>query len=223
MQLIFTNKNIVSLDLSDCFVSLTKQIVTECFSIFHNLVSNNDVSIQNLYLSDNAIGYDVLRNTNFLECESLKSNLEVLHINNAGLGELGLSVICTVKFAKLKGIAFDRNKVKEGAVHIATIIDNSSSTLESLSCVNNEFAPQELRALVKSLSECTHLHTLILDEAKLMRSDQVEYHEDIMEHFDLLIANNPLLKHLSLGDCLCKDEFTEKMLKSLIFSETKLK
>jgi len=165
----------------------------------------------------------VLKNINFLECESLKSNLEVLQIKNAGLGELGLSVICTVKFAKLKGIAFDRNKIKEGAVHLATIVDNSRATLESLSCVNNEFAPSELRSLVKSLSECTCLHTLILDEAKLMRSDQSEHHEDIMENFDLLIANNPGLKHLSLADCLCKDEFTEKMLKSLIFSETKLK
>lgn len=165
----------------------------------------------------------MLKNINFLECERLKSDLEVLHINNAGLGELGLSVICTVKFARLKGIAFDRNKIKEGAVHLAKMVDNSRRTLQSLSCVNNEFAPAELRSLVSALGSCTELTSLTLDEAKLMRSDQSQHHEDIMEHFDLLIANNPGLKHLSLADCLCKDEFTEKMLKSLIFSETKLK
>lgn len=134
-----------------------------------------------------------------------------------------MSIICTVKFAKLKGIAFDRNKIKEGAIHIATIINNSKNTLEYLSCVNNEFAPKELSTLISSLQECTYLKTLILDEAKLMRSDQAEFHEEIMENFDLMIANNPNLVKLSLADCLCKDDFTEKMLKSLIFSETKLK
>jgi len=162
------------LDLSDCFVSLTKQIVTECFTAFHKLIIDNDVCIKKLYLSDNAIGFDVLKNTNFLDCNTLKTNLEVLEINNAGLGELGLSVICLVQFEKLRGIAFDRNKIKEGAVHIATIINNSKNTLESLSCVNNEFAPKELSELIKSLQDCSHLHKLILDEAKLMRSDQSE-------------------------------------------------
>lgn len=113
-----------------------------------------------------------MKNINFLDCETLKSNLEILHINNAGLGELGLSVICTVKFTKLKEIAFDRNKIKEGAIHIATIIDNCKSTLSSLSCVNNEFAPKELSTLVSAMQECIDLTTLILDEAKFMRSDQ---------------------------------------------------
>lgn len=73
------------------------------------------------------------------------------------------------------------------------------------------------------MKECANLKTLILDEAKLMRSDQELYHENIMENFDLIIANNPNLIKLSLADCLCKDDFVEKMLKSLIFSETKLK
>lgn len=79
------------------------------------------------------------------------------------------------QFKKLKGISVDRNKIREGAVHIATLVGNTCKTLTELSCVNNEIAPLEFNSIFKNLKKCDKLEKLVFNDNKINRSDQKQY------------------------------------------------
>jgi Ran GTPase-activating protein 1 len=198
-----TQKTLKEVDLHDCFTGRLKEEVPVAIEAFCKVF----MSLPNLIkvdFSDNAFGpvgakavYEYLSNA---------TSLQELKLNNNGLGPEGGKLIgealvnCQLKSktinrpSSLRRISIGRNRLENGSSESLGKAFEAHELLEEISLYQNGIRPDGIKTLVKSLSKCSHLSYLDLQDNTFTDSAARE--------FSTVISCLNKLTHLNLGDCM---------------------
>jgi Ran GTPase-activating protein 1 len=158
-----------------------------------------------LDLSDNAFGPNGARH--ILEYLSNVTTLEVLKLHNNGLGSGGAAIISEAltksakkceegSGSKLRVFICGRNRLENGAENIAAAL-SLHPQMEEIVIPQNGIRPIHIAKVVKTLTACTKLQVLDLEDNTLDEEGGCALAESLKSW--------PQLKVLNIGDCyLCK-------------------
>jgi Ran GTPase-activating protein 1 len=163
-QAISLCENLTSVNYRDLFVSRLKEDLPISLKYLMEAISTK--KIQFLDLSDNAFGPTAIPYFDFFlrTC----TNLEILELENNGLGPEGAEMVCGALLQndkiKLKKIKINRNRLEEkGALALAKVIEKMK-TFEHIEVFQNGISTMGMKNLFLSLKDNTNLKILKIND-----------------------------------------------------------
>ncbi|KAJ1567211.1 hypothetical protein HK096_010613, partial [Nowakowskiella sp. JEL0078] len=167
-------KNLKVVDLSDSFTGRLREEIPLALDAFVDALIDKEY-LTELNLSDNAFG--PAGATPLLRLLTTNRNLQVLRLNNNGLGPEGgcdianalagiskLSSTPSPTVSKLHTLIMGRNRLENKAAQILSQSLSHLPSLQHLALPQNGIRPEGIQAIVKALPACQLLETLDLQD-----------------------------------------------------------
>jgi Ran GTPase-activating protein 1 len=157
-------ENLTSVNYRDLFVSRLKEDLPISLKYLMEAISNKKIEF--LDLSDNAFGPTAIPSFDFFlrTC----TNLEILELENNGLGPEGAEMVCNALLQndkiKLKKLKINRNRLEEkGAIALSRIIEKMK-TFEHLEVFQNGISTEGMKKIFLALKENKNLKVLKIND-----------------------------------------------------------
>ena len=157
-------ENLTSVNYRDLFVSRLKEDLPISLKYLMEAISNKKIEF--LDLSDNAFGPTAIPSFDFFlrTC----TNLEVLELENNGLGPEGAEMVCNALLQndkiKLKKLKINRNRLEEkGAIALSRVIEKMK-TFEHLEVFQNGISTEGMKKIFLALKENKNLKVLKIND-----------------------------------------------------------
>ena len=157
-------ENLTSVNYRDLFVSRLKEDLPISLKYLMEAISNKKIEF--LDLSDNAFGPTAIPSFDFF----LKTctNLEILELENNGLGPEGAEMVCNALLQndkiKLKKLKINRNRLEEkGAIALSRVIEKMK-TFEHLEVFQNGISTEGMKKIFLALKENKNLKVLKIND-----------------------------------------------------------
>lgn len=189
--------NLKHLYMNDMFISRLKTEIPEALRLMFGGVMASGAKIITLNLNDNAIGPVTMPELlPFLQSPSCAS-LQVLRLNNCGLGTRGGNMLSTVLFhlENLNELIIGRNRLEIDGIRDISQALLKLNKLEVLELPQNGTKGEGIVALVRALEVNPNLRILNLNDNVLKNMDKLL--SDAIRHLNHLEV-------LNFGDCLLK-------------------
>ena len=157
-------ENLTSVNYRDLFVSRLKEDLPISLKYLMEAISNKKIEF--LDLSDNAFGPTAIPSFDFFlrTC----TNLEILELENNGLGPEGAEMVCNALLQndkiKLKKLKINRNRLEEkGAIALSRVIEKMK-TFEHLEVFQNGISTEGMKKIFLALKENKNLKVLKIND-----------------------------------------------------------
>ena len=157
-------ENLTSVNYRDLFVSRLKEDLPISLKYLMEAISNKKIEF--LDLSDNAFGPTAIPSFDFFlrTC----TNLEILELENNGLGPEGAEMVCNALLQndkiKLKKLKINRNRLEEkGAIALSKVIEKMK-TFEHLEVFQNGISTEGMKKIFLALKENKNLKVLKIND-----------------------------------------------------------
>ena len=157
-------ENLTSVNYRDLFVSRLKEDLPISLKYLMEAISNKKIEF--LDLSDNAFGPTAIPSFDFFlrTC----TNLEILELENNGLGPEGAEMVCNALLQndkiKLKKLKINRNRLEEkGAIALSKVIEKMK-TFEHFEVFQNGISTEGMKKIFLALKENKNLKVLKIND-----------------------------------------------------------
>ncbi|KAF9431127.1 hypothetical protein BGZ94_008902 [Podila epigama] len=194
---------------SDIFTGRLRSEIPSCLVAFGDALKDKEHLVE-LNLSDNAFGADGV--VPLVEFLTTNRNLQILKLNNNGLGVTGGKVLAKAlmtaherneaegKKSSLRVVIAGRNRLENGSSPDLAKAFAAHGTLTHLAMPQNGIRMEGIEALAEGLSKCPGLEIIDLQDNT--------FTERGCRAFASALPSWPELKQLNLGECLLKNKGT---------------